>query len=165
MNERQYESESGYVAPWKEQQGINFPPPPRPGDLVPLDSEAVGSGYDYFVDKTSLRLGTDEVLRYVVVVESRTSARAVYYEGMRCETKSVKTYGYVSREGGFKPLASSPWKRILPSGPYAYRHLLAEHYMCDREGWPINEKQVLERLAQNSPSGARIRRKTAELSK
>ncbi len=164
MDEIQDQNASEYEAPWKEKAEVEFPPLPKRDDLVPLDAEAIGSGYEYFVDTTSLTLGGDQVLRYVVVLESDNGSRTTYYEGMRCETRQVKTYGYVARPGVFKPLAASPWKRLRTSGPYAYRHLLAELYMCDTEGWPITEKQVLKRLAQNSPSGARLRRKPFDIS-
>lgn len=155
-------AEDAYEAPWKENREVDFPPPPVQDNLIPLDAEAIGSGYEYFVDTASVSLGGDQVLRYVVVLESGTGSSATYYEGMRCETRQVKTYGFVTRQGAFKPMASSRWRRLRSSGPYAYRHLLAELYMCDRAGWPISEKQVLERLAQNDPSGVRLRPKPSD---
>lgn len=164
MEEIQDQEASPYEAPWQESREVDFPPPPVQDNLVPLDAEAIGSGYEYFVDTASVSLGGDLVLRYVVVLESGTGSSAIYYEGMRCETRQVKTYGFVTRQGAFKPMASSRWTPFRSSGPYAYRHLLAELYMCDREGWPISEKQVLERLAQNNPSGVRLRPKPFDIS-
>lgn len=164
MDEIQDQNASTYEEAWKEDNQIKFPPLPKPDNLVALDAEAIGSGYEYFVDAESLSLGEDKVLRYSVVLESGTGVRNTFYEGIRCETREVKTYGYASRQGGFKSVASSPWKRIRRRGAYAHQHLLAEVYVCDREGWPITEKQVRERLAQNSPSGTRLRRKPFDIS-
>lgn len=154
-----------YEVPWQERREVDFPPPPAPDNLIALDNEAIGSGYEYFVDSASVSLGGDQVLRYIVVVDSETGTRATYYEGMRCETRQVKTYGFVNRRGAFESMASSRWTRLPTSGPYAYRHFLAEQYMCDRDGWPISKQQVLNRLVRNSPSGVRVRPKSADLGK
>ena len=163
MDYIQDENASTYEAPWQEAE-VEFPPPPARNNLVALDGEGIISSYDYFVDPTSVTLGSDQVMRYVVVVESDTGTSATYYEGMRCDTSQVKTFGYVTRQGVFKPLASSRWMQLRTSGPYVYRYVLASLYMCDREGWPIGEKQVRERLARNS-SGVRLRPKPANTGK
>jgi len=165
MEEIQERNASTYEAPWEEKRDVDFPPPPTPDNLVALDAQIIGSGYEYFVDTASVRLGDDQVLRYVVVVASDAGATATYFEGIRCETSQVKTYGFVTRQGAFKPLASSRWMRLPASGPFAYRYVLANLYMCDRDGWPISEKQVLKRLARNRPSGVRLRPAPTDMGK
>lgn len=163
MDYIQEENASTYEAPWQEAE-VKFPPPPARDSLVALDGEGIISNYEYFVDPASITLGNDQVMRYVVVLESDTGGSATYYEGMRCDTREAKSYGYVTRQGAFKPLASSRWMRLRTSGPYVYRYVLASLYMCDRDGWPIAEKQVRERLVQNA-SGVRLRPKPANTGK
>lgn len=130
-----------------------LPPVPRDRDLVPLDSAAIGTRYDYFIDPTSVSLGGDKITRYTIVVQSDSGVRNVFYEGIRCETDEAKTYAYVSQKGQFEPLAQTSWKKILDAGAYAYRKQLLDRYVCDQRGWPLNEKQVRKRIAQNDPSG------------
>ncbi len=141
---------------WSEIKGVGFPPIPKARDLIRVDSESLGTRYEYFIDGSSILLGTDEVIRYTVVLQSDTGVRNVYFEGIRCETREARTYGYATRQGGFKPLASSTWKDVRAVGPFAYRLLLVDKFMCDRDGWPIDQKKArtkLARAARGRPGG------------
>lgn len=155
------ESERGFLSsPDKkrtESDQIEFPQPPREADLVGLDSELIQGRYQYFIDRASVSMGSDEVLRYTVVLESNTGARNVFYEGIRCATSEFRTYAYATRTGEFKPLASKAWRKLNTTGPYDYRRLLADRYVCDRNGWPLKEKQVRERILQNDPARSQNR--------
>lgn len=142
---------------WRESKQIEFPEVPRDGDLVALDAGAIGGGYDYYIDPKSVTLGSDDVTRYTVVLESSSGARSIYYEGIHCETSRTRTYAYASRESEFRPLAASEWKRVYAEGPFAYRPFLEKEFICDAKGWPLEPTQVRKRLAQHSSSGARFR--------
>ncbi len=163
MNERPSDILSEEEDKWKEAK-IKFPPPPQDSDLVALDSEAIGGGYEYFIDPTSLSLGSDDVLRYSVVLQSNSGVRNIFYEGIRCATMEVKTYGYATQSGQFKPVADSPWKYLYSRGPFAYRVYLAQNYVCDSNGWPIDEKQVRKKIAQHNLSGIQVRPKPYNIS-
>lgn len=141
---------------WSELKKIDFPPVPRDDDLVALSLGAVGGRYDYFIDPSSISLGSDEVTRYTVVLESGSGVRNIYYEGIHCETSRTKTYGYASRGGEFRPLAAPSWKRVYAEGPFAYRTVLEKEFVCDAKGWPLEPKQVRGRLAQHKSSGTRF---------
>jgi hypothetical protein len=143
---------------WSEIKGVRFPPIPKVRNLIRLDPESVGTRYEYFIDGPSILLGTDQVIRYTVVLQSDTGVRNVFFEGIRCETMAAKTYGYASRRGGFKPLTSSTWKDVRDRdvGPAAYRLLLADKFMCDSNGWPIAGEKArakLTRAARRRTSG------------
>jgi len=132
---------------WKEIKGIQFPPVPKARNLIRLDLASLGARYEYFIDGSSILLGTDKVIRYTVVLQSDTGVRNVYFEGIRCETMEARTYGYATRQSGFKPLASSTWKNLRAVGPFAYRLLLADNFMCGSDGWPIDGKTARAKLA------------------
>lgn len=137
---------------WSEIDQIALPQAPRDADLVRLDSELVEGRYEYFIDRASISLGADKVLRYTVVLESKTGVRNIFYEGIRCATSEFRTYAYATQTGEFRPLTSKSWQKLKTTGPYNYRRLLAERYVCDREGWALNEKQVQMRIVQNDPA-------------
>ncbi len=147
---------------WSESDQIKFPHAPHEGDLVRLDSKLIEGRYEYFIDRASISMGSDTVLRYTVVLESNNGARNTFYEGIRCATSEFKTYAYFTQTGEFKALASKAWRKLKSTGPYDYRRLLAERYVCDRNGWPLNEKQVQERIAQNDPAGIQRRPKLSD---
>jgi len=143
---------------WSEIKNISFPPVPKARDLIRVDSESLGTRYEYFIDGSSILLGTDEVIRYTVVLQSDTGVRNVYFEGIRCETMEARTYAYATRQSGFKPLASSRWKDMRAVGPFAYRLLLADKFMCGSDGWSIDGKTArakLARPASRRPSGSK----------
>ena len=138
---------------WSEIKGVRFPPVPKARNLIRVDSASLGARYEYFIDGSSILLGTDKVIRYTVVLQSDTGVRNVYFEGIRCETMEARTYGYATRQGGFKPLASSTWKGMGSFGPFAYRLLLADQFMCDNNGWPIDGKTARTKLARSATGG------------
>ena len=140
---------------WSESDQITFPQAPRNTDLVPLDSELTDGRYQYLIDRASVSMGSDQVLRYTVVLQSDTGARNVLYEGIRCATSEFKTYAYATQGGEFRPMTSASWRKLSTTAPYDYRRLLAQRYVCDRDGWPLDEKQVQKRIAQIEPARRR----------
>ena len=85
--------------PWKE--GVTILPPfPKDGDLVEFSVDDPSSQFRQYIDGKHLTTGTDEVVRYTLVVESSTGARNVSFEGMRCTPKGaykIYAYGYDGR--------------------------------------------------------------------
>ncbi len=138
-----------------ESDQITFPQAPRQANLVALDSELTDGRYEYFIDRASVSMGSDQILRYTVVLQSDTGARNVFYEGIRCATSEFKTYAYATQSGEFRPMTSASWRKLSTTAPYDYRRLLAQRYVCDRDGWPLNEKQVQKRIAQIEPARRR----------
>ena len=143
---------------WSESDQIALPEAPQKGDLVRLDSELTDGRYEYFIDRASVSMGSDQVLRYTVVLQSDTGARNVFYEGIRCATSEFKTYAYATQSGEFKLMTSASWRKLSTTNPYDYRRLLAQRYICDRDGWPLDEKQVQKRIAQIDPDRRRSSR-------
>ncbi len=138
-----------------ESDQITFPQAPRQANLVALDSELTDGRYEYFIDRASVSMGSDQILRYTVVLQSDTGARNVFYEGIRCASSEFKTYAYATESGEFRPMTSASWRKLSTTAPYDYRRLLAQRYVCDRDGWPLNEKQVQKRIAQIEPARRR----------
>ena len=132
---------------WSEIKGISFPPVPKTRNLIRVGLDSLDTRYEYFIDGSSILLGSDDVIRYTVVLQSDTGVRNVYFEGIRCETMEARTYAYATRQSGFKPLASSTWKGLRAVGPFAYRLLLADNFMCGSDGWPIDGKTARAKLA------------------
>ena len=146
---------------WSESGQIKYPEVPREANLVRLDSELIQGRYDYFIDRASVTMGSDQVLRYTVVIEPPNGARNVFYEGIRCATSEFKTYAYATGTGKFRSLAAQVWRKLESTGPYDYRRLLAERYVCDSGGWALDEKQVQKRIVQNDPARLRLRSRAA----
>lgn len=106
-------------ADWQEGDA---PPPPalKTQGLVPLDM-GPGTELRWGVDASSIRIGADRVIRYVVVGQGEGGAVNAFYEGLRCDTAEVRVYARHARDGDWVP-ASAGWVPL--QGSSATRHSL-----------------------------------------
>jgi len=103
---------------WKESEAP-APPALRTTGLIPL--EIPGSQLRFGVDPASVSLGSDGVVRYVVVAASSSGAVNGIYEGIRCGTGEYKVYARNSGSGW--SLSGSDW-RLLHDQPRSRHSLL-----------------------------------------
>lgn len=106
-----------------DRQEADAPPPPplRLQGLVPLDM-GHSSDLRWGVDPASIRIGTDRVVRYVVVGQGEAGAVNAYYEGLRCDTAEVRLYARHLRDGDWVP-STQGWKPLQDNA--SARHSLA----------------------------------------
>lgn len=136
---------------WKEGEYV-LPPSPQERALREF---AVGasSSNNFFVDESSLAVGEDRVVRYILVIRAAGGAENVTYEGIRCETGERRIYA-IGRPGGEWGLArQSDWEIIGPQAHNRPRATLARSYFCDGSAPPRNRDEVLRRLADDSDVG------------
>lgn len=93
---------------WKEAEA---PPPPalKTEGLVPVDMGRTQMRWG--VDPASISIGSDRVVRYVVVARSDSGAINAFYEGLRCSTGEVKLYAR-SAGGKWEPATGADWKPL-----------------------------------------------------
>lgn len=136
---------------WKEDEHP-MPPPPSENSLREFVVGATSSN-TYLVDESSLVVGDDRVVRYVLVIRSASGAENVTYEGIRCETGERRIYA-IGRPGGEWGVArQSDWEAIGPKAYNRPRATLARAYFCDGEAPPRNREEVLRRLADDADVG------------
>lgn len=145
---------------WQEEQ-ITLPVFPRAEDLLPIRGDAGDPGYKYYIDVNSVRLTSDEVLRYTIVIHSPQGASNIVYEGIRCATNEIRTIAYGTRDGRFKRMPDAKWIYVHTQGPLGYRTDLVELYVCDENGWAMSSDTVLERLVMHDPRRSRVAPKEA----
>lgn len=114
------------------------PPPryPRAGDLVPVDVPAP-SGVRFFVDGSTLTVGKDRVVRYVLVGRSSAGIDNVTFEGLRCSPREFRVYALArsDRTWGGSP---GPWQTSRSADVLPARRALAEDYFC-ADGFPVRD--------------------------
>ena len=122
-----------WVAPteWKE-KGAVLPDPPRESALVPMRTWSIDTRHDYYLDRDSLAVREDGVFVYTVVIRSETGASNAFYEGLRCQTKKVKTYGYLSGDQFYESVGAK-WEPVVERRMYSYRTVLLKEYVCSRD--------------------------------
>lgn len=94
---------------WKE---VEAPPPPalRTQGLIPLD--VTGTTLRFGVDPESISIGSDGIVRYVVVATSSSGTVNAMYEGLRCNSGDVKVYARHNPISGWVPARGADWQPL-----------------------------------------------------
>lgn len=121
--EEDYESKQ-----WQEIE-IQLPAAPKQVTLLPFYVSAATENR-FFIDGATLTVGSDGVVRYVLLVLAPQGARNVTYEGMRCETRERRIYASGRLDGSWSKARKNEWVRIQDA--YANRHhaALFLEYFC-----------------------------------
>ena len=141
-----------------------LPPFPQARRLIPVRGDTGDLDYNYFIDVDSVSLTSDDVLFYTIVIQSPTGSSNIIYEGIRCATKEVKTLAFGTKDGRFARMAKPEWVYVHTRGPLAYRTMLVDLYVCDKNGWAVDADTVLERLVMHDPRRSRVAPKEAPAS-
>lgn len=140
---------------WSEST-LGLPPFPKADDLEPVDLPV--SGYAIFVDRNSISVGTDDVLRYTVIISPDAGSANILHEGIRCSTHEVKIYAFGTREGRFRPVRDPRWRELkqLPrDGPMSFHREFARQYACHPDGGPRTPENLQRLVAGMQPKGIR----------
>jgi hypothetical protein len=131
--------------PWKEEAVTALPAYPADTDLlaVALPKDAPGRLY---VDPRSLSVGTDGVIRLILVIETRGGTRNVFYDGIRCQTREHKTYAVGTPERSLTGLKDPRWQPIRSYGAGMIRHVLQHDYLCDPGARRSSARELVDRL-------------------
>lgn len=121
--EEDYESKK-----WQEME-VQLPAAPRQENLLPFYVSAATSNR-FFVDGSTLTVGADGVVRYVLVVLSAEGGRNVTYEGMRCEARERRIYASGRLDGTWSKARKNEWVRVQDAYANRYHAALFLDYFC-----------------------------------
>ncbi len=136
---------------WKEEQA---PPPPTfsKDALVRIDMPAHVS-VKVGVDPNTIVVGTDGVVRYVIVMVNSSGSVNAVFEGIRCASDEVKTYARWNSAGTWTVLADPPWKGINDNMPSKHAYAFARQGACDARIAPTKEA-IISRLKSGTKAAA-----------
>ena len=107
---------------WKE-----APTPPAPSwnkvNLIPIDLRSAGS-LVFGVDPQTISVGSDDVVRYVMVAYNPEGSTNALFEGLRCNTSEIKTYARSSTADKWQTVAQPEWAPLEPTKA-SHRHAIA----------------------------------------
>ena len=129
---------------WKEGE-VPLPPAFDVGKLMVFDVSA-GSSLVYGVDPATLRIGKDGIVRYVMVATSRSGARNVLYEGIRCSSGEFKTYARYSAEGVWRPVDNPEWRSMFGNMPSRHAVQFARTAACSNSAPTSSVEEIVRRL-------------------
>lgn len=106
------------------------PPAYSKDQLIPIDMPHYVS-LQIGVDPATVSIGTDGVVRYVVVMRNASGSTTAAYEGIRCTTDEVKTYARVNAANQWVVIAEPQWKPINDNLPSKHAFAIARQGACD----------------------------------
>lgn len=118
---------------WQENP-VSLPGYPKPGSLLGFDVSAA-TDFRFSIDSTSISVGSDGVVRYVLVARSPSGAENVSYEGIRCKSAEYRIYATGRRDGTWTKGQDARWRPIRGAAVNWHR-ALAQDYFCP-QGFPI----------------------------
>ncbi|AMO22145.1 hypothetical protein GCM10027034_24460 [Ramlibacter solisilvae] len=121
------------------------PPPPalRTDKLVGVDLS--GSALRFGVDPDSVTVGSDRVVRYVVVATSTSGAVNAMYEGIRCDRALYRVYARHTPGAGWTP-AQDDWRPIHEVAAARHTLAIARNGACVGNASNMSAAQVLRDL-------------------
>ena len=122
------EDDEREVKNWQEAP-VDMPAAPQPANLLSFYVSA-STENRFFIDGTSLALGADGVVRYVLVVQAAGGARNVSFEGMRCETRERRVYASGRPDGSWSRSRNQDWQRIRDVPANRQHTALYYDYFC-----------------------------------
>lgn len=121
--EEDYESKG-----WKELE-VQLPETPKQESLLPFYVSAATENR-FFVDGATLSVGSDGVVRYVLLVLSPQGGRNLTFEGMRCETRERRIYASGRTDGTWSKARKNEWVRIQDLPSKQHHAVLFLEYFC-----------------------------------
>lgn len=137
---------------WVEEQ-VPPPPPYSKANLIPIEMPLYVS-LKVGVDPSTVAVGADGIVRYVVVMLNATGTANAAYEGIRCFTDEVKTYARVGSSGEWALISDPQWKPVNDNMPSRHAQAIARQGACDTRAAP-STAEVLKALKQNKKSSKR----------
>ncbi|MDR1227786.1 MAG: CNP1-like family protein [Azoarcus sp.] len=137
---------------WREAEYVL---PARP-DERNLLAFRVGSRSDvrFLLDRASLSIGEDGVIRYVLVMRGSGGASTATFEGIRCGARESKLYASLERNGDWRTFRNSVWRTLAGADSrviFGYsgndpRATLAHDYLCDGPAPARTPEEIINRL-------------------
>ena len=133
--------------PASEWQESEAPPPPalRTQGLVPVEVRRTGS-MEFGVDSASITVGSDRVVRYVVVARSPSGTVNGMYEGIRCDTGEVKVYARHNPSSGWVRVSDPQWQNIFTTANSSHSLAIARSGACVENAPNVSPTQIVQDL-------------------
>ena len=127
--------DNGYTPPTEsvivEDLEPALPAFPDNANLVRFDAGAA-TGFSFYIDVSSVSLGKDNVVRYVLVARSGAGVLNISFEGIRCSApqRERKLYAFGRADAGWSRARRIEWQTILGNTANRHHAELADEYFC-----------------------------------
>ncbi len=113
---------------WVESEAV-LPEFPQMENLLPFYVSEMTS-HRFMIDASTLQVGKDRVVRYVLVVQTSGGATNISFEGMRCDTREFRLYASGHRDGRWTKARLSEWRPIENKPVNRHHAALSRDLFC-----------------------------------
>lgn len=149
-----YEQSSSFIddsRPWEELVA-SLPAYPKNENLAAFIVSSATSNR-FMIDTASISVGSDQVVRYTIVIESPRGARTINFEGMRCDPAEYKIYGFGQPDGKWTENRRAKWEPFKQRSLLSYHKALFEDHFCP-DGLTIHDaKEGIRNLKRGGGGG------------
>jgi len=117
------------VPEWVEDNAA-APPAFSKNGLIPIGMPSYVS-LKVGIDPATLTVGSDGVVRYVVVMHNESGSVNAAYEGILCTKGEVKTYARAGTSGNWVAVKQPEWRSLTDHLPSRHAYAIAKQGGCD----------------------------------
>lgn len=143
--EEEYED---VMKPWREIE-TRLPAKPLAENLEPLEVSAA-TVYQFHIDRASISVGSDGVVRYTLIGTSPSGVKNISYEGIRCDTAEKKLYAFGRPDGTWSRSKRNQWDRIRDE-PRNRQHVALRTAICGDSRVPAKDAAAVIYRLRNPP--------------
>lgn len=135
--------------PWQE-VAIQLPAAPKLENLLPFYVGPAAT-QEFEIDLSSVKLGEDGVVRYVLVATSPSGVKNISFEGIRCATNERKLYAFGRPDGSWSRSRRDRWEQINSNTPNRQHAALAYDYFCENLTIAGDAQDMVRRIRYQRP--------------
>lgn len=132
--------------PWVEGQ-TEIPAFPKPEGLIEFYVGPTERNR-FYVDGSTISIGDDGIVRYVVVIKTAGGANNVNLEAMRCATREVKLFAVGHSDDTWSKVPAPRWQPIESKLMNQYRSILNRNFFCPAGHTPRDASEARAALRQ-----------------
>lgn len=117
------------------EEGASLPAFPRQENLIEFYVSAAASNR-FYIDATSLSVGTDGVVRYALVVKTAGGATNISFEGIRCSSGEYQILATGHSDGTWAQTRADAWRPIENKPINRHHAALNRDFFCP-DGLPV----------------------------
>jgi hypothetical protein len=100
----------------------------------------------YAIDPQTLSVGSDGILRYVMVARSASGVVNAFYEGLRCSTAEGRVYARHNPSSGWQSASASVWQPLRETTGMLHVLRFARQGGCDGAAPQRSARIVIDQL-------------------
>ena len=142
---------------WEEQK-LMLPAYPKDANLSQIEVGPVTS-FRFYVDRESINVGTDGVVRFTLIARSDAGASNVSFEGIRCDTQERKIYSIGRPDGSWIAARNPSWAPLSRQFVNAAQTVLYEDYFCPEKRIVSSVSEAVDSVKYGGHPRGRTKRK------